>query len=85
VTSFLRYTALRLLLLVGILVILYAVGVRGVLLPALAIVLSLPLSYVVLAKQRTAFANEIDRKVADRRERKADLRARLAGNEPDDH
>jgi hypothetical protein len=84
VTSFLRYTALRLLLLVGILVILYAVGVRGVLLPALAIVLSLPLSYVVLAKQRTAFANEIDRKVADRRERKADLRARLAGNEPDD-
>ena len=53
---FIIYSVLRLAL-IGVLgVVLYAVGVRDLLLPLLAIVLALMLSYLVLGKQREAAA-----------------------------
>ena len=53
---FIIYSLLRLAL-IGVLgVLLYAVGVRDLLLPFLAIVLALMVSYLVLGKQREAAA-----------------------------
>ena len=53
---FIIYSVLRLAL-IGVLgVVLYAVGVGGLLLPVLAIVLALMVSYLVLGKQREAAA-----------------------------
>ena len=53
---FIIYSALRLALIVVLGVVLYAVGVRDLLLPLLAIVLALMVSYLVLGKQREAAA-----------------------------
>jgi Protein of unknown function (DUF4229) len=80
VSLFLRYTLLRFGLLVLVLAALALVGVRGILLPALAVLISLPLSYVLLARQRNAFAAEVERRVHERQERRADLRAEMAGD-----
>jgi hypothetical protein len=79
VSLFVRYTVLRFGLLVLVLAALALVGVRGILLPALAVLISLPLSYVLLARQRNAFAAEVERRVHDRQERRASLRAEMAG------
>lgn len=53
---FIIYSVLRLALIVVLGVLLYAVGVRDLLLPVLAIVLALMVSYLVLGKQREAAA-----------------------------
>ena len=53
---FIIYSVLRLALIFVLGVVLYAVGVRDLLLPLLAIVLALMLSYLVLGKQREAAA-----------------------------
>lgn len=53
---FIIYSALRLALIFILGVVLYAVGVRDLLLPLLAIVLALMVSYLVLGKQREAAA-----------------------------
>jgi hypothetical protein len=81
VRSFLVYTVARVLLLFAMALLLYVIGLRGYLLAVFAVVLSLPLSYLVLAKQRVAFGAEIERRMALRRARSADLRARLRGDE----
>jgi hypothetical protein len=83
VSLFVRYTVLRFGLLVVVLAALALIGVRGILLPALAVLISLPLSYVLLAKQRNAFAAEVERRVHERQEKRAALRAEMA-DEPAD-
>lgn len=53
---FIIYSVLRLALILVLGVILYAVGLRDLLLPVVAIVLALMVSYLVLTKQREAAA-----------------------------
>jgi membrane protein implicated in regulation of membrane protease activity len=79
--AFAVYTAGRLLVFVGLAALLYLVGLRGFLLVAAAIVLSLPVSYVLLARQRAAMTREVEQRVAGRKGRREDLRARLRGDD----
>lgn len=81
---FLVYTAARMLLLFAVALLLYAIGLRGLVLAALAVVVSLPLSYVLLARQRIALGADLERRVAARRARSADLRSRLRDDLPAD-
>jgi len=81
VRPFLVYTGARLALFVALGLVLYAAGLRGFPLAALAVLLSLPLSYVLLARQRAAFSASLERRLAERRARRADLRARLRGDD----
>ena len=69
---FLRYTALRLALLVAVVAVLALAGARGVLLVVLAAVVSMALSYVLLRRQRDAVAIALDERI----------RARQAGTPP---
>jgi hypothetical protein len=75
------YSGARVLLFAAVAALLYGIGFRGLLLGAVALVVSLPLSYFLLARQRAAFAADVERRVTERRERKADLRARLRGDD----
>lgn len=77
---FLVYTAARVALLFAVALLLYVIGLRGFLLAAFAVVLSLPLSYLVLARQRIAFGQQVERRLADRQARTAALRAELRGD-----
>jgi multisubunit Na+/H+ antiporter MnhG subunit len=79
--AFLVYTAGRLLVLVGVGMLLYGLGLRGLLLAAVAVLLSLPLSYLLLARQRLALGAEVERKVEARRERREELREQLRGDD----
>jgi hypothetical protein len=81
VRAFLVYTLGRTLVLLAVAVVLYALGLRGFLLAAFALLVSLPLSYVLLARQRLAFGADIERRVSERRARRAELRTRLRGND----
>jgi hypothetical protein len=81
VRAFLVYTAGRVLVLFAAAVLLYVVGLRGFLLAASALLVSLPVSYLLLARQRLAFGADIERRVSERRARRADLRARLRGDD----
>jgi Protein of unknown function (DUF4229) len=81
VRPFLVYTAARLLLLLAVALLLYVIGLRGFVLAAFAVVLSLPLSYLLLARQRVALGADVERRLTQRRARSADLRARLRGDE----
>jgi Protein of unknown function (DUF4229) len=81
VKAFAVYTTARLLLLAAVAVLLYLVGARGLVLAALAVLLSLPLSYVLLAGQRAALGAEVERRLTARQARRADLRARLRGDD----
>jgi hypothetical protein len=80
VRPFLVYTTARLLLLAAVGALLYVIGLRGFLLAAFAVGLSLPLSYLLLARQRIAMGADLERRVAQRRARSADLRAQLRGD-----
>lgn len=84
--SGLAYTSARILLLVVALILLYLCGARGIVLLALAFVVSALASYVLLSKQRDAMSGALARRLARKavkRERKprkrwgADFRARL--------
>ena len=79
--ALLVYTVGRVLVLFAVAGLLYAVGLRGFLLAASAVLLSLPVSYLLLARQRHAFAADIERRVGERRARRADLRAKLRGDD----
>jgi len=71
------YSGGRVLVFLAVAALLYAVGLRGLLLAAAALLVSLPLAYVLLRRQRDALAAEADRRLAERRERKEELRRRL--------
>lgn len=79
--AFAVYTAGRLLIFAGIAGLLYLVGLRGFLLALVALLLSVPAAYVLLARQRAALAADLERRVTERRTRHDDLRSKLRGDD----
>ncbi len=80
------YTLLRYGLFFVLWAILYLVGVRGMngfLAPLLALALSVPLSFVLLARPRAAFAHELELRLEARRAERERLDAEL-DPEPED-
>jgi C4-dicarboxylate-specific signal transduction histidine kinase len=75
------YTAGRVALFFVVAALLYLVGFRTFALVLLALVISMPLSYVVLRRQREAFADQVERRVERRRAEKEKLRAALRGDD----
>lgn len=64
-----RYSILRLLTFVVVLLLLFAVGLRGWGLLATAAVISLIVSFFALRGPREQFAEQVQQKVADRQKR----------------
>jgi uncharacterized protein DUF4229 len=77
-TAFVIYTGSRLVVFVGTLAVLYAVGLRGFLVLIAALALSGIASYVLLRRQRDVFAAAIEARVTQRR---AAHEARLAAED----
>lgn len=77
------YTGLRFGLALVLFAILWLLGVGGLLGVALAIVLSMPLSYVLLAKPRAALSRTIEQRIEFRRARDARLSQELQGDPTD--
>ncbi|HEY0485808.1 MAG TPA: DUF4229 domain-containing protein [Mycobacteriales bacterium] len=75
------YTAGRLGLFLVVAVLLSLVGFRGFPLVLLALVISMPLSYLVLRRQREAFAVQVGHRLEHRRAEKEKLRAQLRGDD----
>ncbi len=75
--SIVAYTSARILLFVVSIIVLHLIGIGGLLLWALAFVISMLVSYVLLAKQRDAMSAAFAGRLANRRRRGAGLRARL--------
>ncbi len=71
------YTTLRFGMFFALWGILYLLGVHGFLAPVLALVLSVPLSLVLLAKPRAQFARQLEARVEARKAERAELDARL--------
>jgi hypothetical protein len=75
------YTAARALIFLVLAGLGWLAGLRGFLLVFVALLLSVPLSYYFLARQRARFAADVERKVTDRRARHDDLRSQLRGDD----
>ncbi len=75
------YSAGRVLVFLGVGALLFVAGLRGFLLVLAALLVSLPVSYVVLARVRADFAADVERRVTERRSRREDLRSRLRGDD----
>jgi hypothetical protein len=73
------YTVLRIALFGAVLGVLWLVNVRGMLGLLIAILLSVPLSFVLLARPRAALAASLAQRVEARQKREGLLRQRLAG------
>jgi hypothetical protein len=81
VRPFVLYSAGRALVFLGVAALLYVAGLRGFLLVLAALLVSLPVSYVLLARVRADFAVDVERRLAERRARREDLRSRLRGDD----
>lgn len=77
---FVVYSLARVGVFLAVAAVLYPLGFRSWALTLVALLLSMPLSYVLLRRQRLAFAAS----VADRLERRAELRRRMS-TETDGH
>jgi O-antigen ligase len=75
------YTLLRFGLFFALWGLLVLVGVHGLFAAALAVLLSLPLSYVLLARPRAHFAATIEQRVQAQQAHRARLDERLSGDE----
>jgi O-antigen ligase len=75
------YTILRFGLFFALWGVLVLVGLRGFVAAGVAVVLSLPLSYVVLARPRARFAANIEARVNARREDRIRLDGELSGGD----
>jgi Mn2+/Fe2+ NRAMP family transporter len=73
----LAYTSARILLLVVSLILLYLVGARGLLLLALACVVSGIASFVLLSRQRDVMSSALMNRIRNRQRRAAGFRARI--------
>jgi len=73
----LAYTSARILLLVISVVLLYLAGARGILLLALAFVISALVSYVLLSRQREVLAGALNRRLGRVTAQAAEFRERL--------
>jgi uncharacterized protein (DUF58 family) len=71
------YTSARILLLVISLILLYLVGARGLLLLALAFVVSGIASFVLLSRQRDVMSSALAARIRNGRRRGAGIRARI--------
>lgn len=74
------YTLLRIALFGAVVGVLWLVNVRGMLGLLIAVLLSVPLSFVLLARPRAALAASLEQRVSQRKVREDDLRQRLAGD-----
>jgi hypothetical protein len=82
--QFWLYTLLRIALFGAVWGVLWLVNVRGMLGLLFAVLLSVPLSFVLLASPRAALAASLEQRVSQRKVREDDLRHRLAGDAGDD-
>jgi len=73
----LAYTSARILLLVVSVILLYLIGARGLLLLALACVVSGIASYVLLSRQRDVMSSALMSRIRNGQRRAAGFRARL--------
>lgn len=73
----LAYTAARLALFAVVGGVLYVIGLRRFALVIVALIVTMPLSYVLLRTQRTALTAQLETRVQRRR----DVRARLRGTD----
>ncbi len=73
----LAYTSARILLLVVSMILLYVVGARGLLLLALAFLVSGIASFILLSRQRDVMSGALMARLRNGRERGAGFRARL--------
>jgi hypothetical protein len=73
----LAYTSARILLFVAATGLLYLAGARGILLLALAVIVSALASYVLLSKQRDAMAGVLQRRMSRAAGKAAEFRSRL--------
>lgn len=71
------YTILRFGLFFALWGVLVVLGLHGILAPLLALILSVPLSFVLLARPRAMFARQLEARVAARRAERAELDAQL--------
>jgi O-antigen ligase len=78
------YTILRFGLFFALWGILVLVGLRGFVAPVVALVLSVPLSFVLLARPRARFAQQLEARVNARRVERQELDSRLEPGERDD-
>jgi len=76
------YVGARLVLVAALAGVLVLVGLPVLVALMIAIVVSLPLSLVLFRGLRARLARETDAATADRRERRAQLRAQLRGDAP---
>lgn len=75
------YTAGRVLVFGVLVALAWLVGLRGFLLVAVALLLSVPVSWFLLARQREALAADVERRITERQARRTDLRAQLRGDD----
>jgi TctA family transporter len=73
----LAYTSARILLLVIAVILLYLAGARGLLLLALAFVVSGVVSFVLLSRQRDVMSSALMVRIRKGRQRAAGFRARI--------
>jgi hypothetical protein len=78
------YTLLRFAIFFGILGLLWLIDVRGFLGAVIALVLSLPISFVLLAKPRARLASNLEQRLQSRRARESEFDARLVGDDTQD-
>jgi hypothetical protein len=71
------YTSARILLFVVATILLYLVGARGILLLALALVVSGIASYVLLSRQRDRMSGALSARLGNGRRRAREFKARL--------
>ncbi len=76
------YTVLRFAMFFLLWGLLWVARVPGLLAALIALVLSVPLSYVLLRRQRAKLASNLEQRVNARQSRSSDLDAKLAGEEP---
>lgn len=75
------YTSGRVLIFVALAALCWLVGLRGFVLAVVALLLSIPASWFLLARQRAAMAADVERRIRDRQTRRADLRSQLRGDD----
>ena len=80
--AFAVYTAGRVLVFAAVAAVLFVFGLRGFVLVMVALLVSLPVAYVLLARLRANFAEDVERRLTARRVRREDLRSRLRGDQP---
>jgi hypothetical protein len=75
------YTTGRLVLFLAVAVVFFALGLRRFALVLAALLVSVPLSYVLLKPIRLKWSAEIDKSLRHRRESKQKLRSALRGDD----